>query len=832
MTTPLEEMDDKKEREEIIKKATDTLKLAKDILDDPNCKDDMTFDEFLQKVGITEDVYMKYLNINQKTRTLVLKRRVCERMINNYNKEMITAWNANMDIQLALDPYAIICYIVNYACKDESGVTKFLKEALNATADKDLKEKLKALKMAYLTHRQMGASEAAYRVIPNMKLKDSNITCTFVTTGFPENRSAFYRKVSDETNEVEETADADGEEKGGHSSPVDDSVNIQGYSGKFQKSTSVIERYESRPDCLKQMCLAQFAISFTFIKNPPKSVVFDLDGASLDISSQMIFNTETFLPRYVKLKSEKLGYLRLRSFPSVLRIHSSKKKEGHERQYSELLLFCPWKDEKTEFFRDDEKKCKELYEERKGYIATIRNLMYPGESTFELLESGEFEIQSNSHIHDALDGQREQENADDCEIGVSDDPRYESFSYTGNLNQGETAQFESFKYKKICLPDKKELKYLTCKLVPEQLNFLRKVVGYCKDVVKAMKRGDGKLKQKPLRIILHGGAGVGKSMAIKTASLHAERILRKSGDHPNHPRVLLCAPTGKAASLIKGVTLHSAFNFNFGPSYIALSSKQLAEFQENLRHLKLLIIDEMSLLGSDMLYKIHLRLSEEVFQNKELFGGISVVLVGDLLQLPPVNASFIFKAPRNSHYASFHNACPLWSSFEPMILKHNLRQGEGGDWAISLNRFREGIVTPEDEKVLRSRVVLENSADDVKTDSMNICYTNAEASKHNEHNMNQIDSPLISVQASKEQPRGCSATITDHGTIDSTRFMNVLTVKMGARCEMIYNVNTIDELVNGAAGTIVGLEYEKKLLTCIVVQFDQESCGVEQRSKY
>ena len=289
MTTPLEEMDDKKEREEIIKKATDTLKLAKDILDDPNCKDDMTFDEFLQKVGITEDVYMKYLNINQKTRTLVLKRRVCERMINNYNKEMITAWNANMDIQLALDPYAIICYIVNYACKDESGVTKFLKEALNATADKDLKEKLKALKMAYLTHRQMGASEAAYRVIPNMKLKDSNITCTFVTTGFPENKSAFYRKVSDETNEVEETADADGEGEGGHSSPVDDPVNIQGYSGKFQKSTSVIERYESRPDCLKQMCLAQFAISFTFIKNPPKSVVFDLDGASLDISSQMIF---------------------------------------------------------------------------------------------------------------------------------------------------------------------------------------------------------------------------------------------------------------------------------------------------------------------------------------------------------------------------------------------------------------------------------------------------------------------------------------------------------------------------------------------------------------
>ena len=158
-------------------------------------------------------------------------------------------------------------------------------------------------------------------------------------------------------------------------------------------------------------------------------------------------------------------------------------------------------------------------------------------------------------------------------------------------------------------------------------------------------------------MIIHGGAGVGKSMIIKTASLHAERILRKTGHHPNYPRVLLCAPTGKAASLIKGVTLHSAFNFNFGTNYIDLTSKQLAEFRENLKHLKILIIDEMSLLGADMLYKIHLRLSQEIFQNDLLFGGISVLLVGDLLQLPPVNAAFIFKQPKNS--------CLLYTSPSP-----------------------------------------------------------------------------------------------------------------------------------------------------------------------
>jgi hypothetical protein len=44
--------------------------------------------------------------------------------------------------------------------------------------------------------------------------------------------------------------------------------------------------------------------------------------------------------------------------------------------------------------------------------------------------------------------------------------------------------------------------------------------------------------------------GVGKSATIRAIASWAEKILRKSGDHPNRPRVLICAPTGKAASLI------------------------------------------------------------------------------------------------------------------------------------------------------------------------------------------------------------------------------------------------------------------------------------------
>ena len=77
---------------------------------------------------------------------------------------------------------------------------------------------------------------------------------------------------------------------------------------------------------------------------------------------------------------------------------------------------------------------------------------------------------------------------------------------------------------------------------------MRIVVRYCKDVLKSQNNHAHVVK--PLRIIAHGGAGSGKSATIKVSAMYAERILRKAGDKPNHPRILLLAHTGKAASLI------------------------------------------------------------------------------------------------------------------------------------------------------------------------------------------------------------------------------------------------------------------------------------------
>ena len=134
--------------------------------------------------------------------------------------------------------------------------------------------------------------------------------------------------------------------------------------------------------------------------------------------------------------------------------------------------------------------------------------------------------------------------------------------------------------------------------------------------------------------------------------MHAEKYLRKSGDKPDHPRVLLTAHTGKASSLIGksihcivyvcipksevwhifsgGQTVHGAFGFSYGDEQqtdnTKCGDKKRDELRENLSELKLLIIDEVSLISSDMLYKLDARLKEIFHLKKKIpFGGVSVM---------------------------------------------------------------------------------------------------------------------------------------------------------------------------------------------------------------
>ena len=99
-------------------------------------------------------------------------------------------------------------------------------------------------------------------------------------------------------------------------------------------------------------------------------------------------------------------------------------------------------------------------------------------------------------------------------------------------------------------------------------------------------------------------------------------------------------------------------------------------------------------------------------------------------------------------------------------------------------------------------------------------YTNEEFQGHNNAMLNLLSIGLISAPAIKAYPKGRKPMIQKDGRIENRNILDVLKIKVGARCVLTVNLNTVDDLVNGATGSIVGVEYKENNLNCIIVKFD------------
>jgi len=122
-------------------------------------------------------------------------------------------------------------------------------------------------------------------------------------------------------------------------------------------------------------------------------------------------------------------------------------------------------------------------------------------------------------------------------------------------------------------------------------------------------------------IFVTGKAGTGKSTLID----YLRYILKK--------RIAVVAPTGVAALQAKGVTIHSFFQLP--PKIIDTDDIKRIYDRKLYSKLELLIIDEISMVRSDLIDGIDqfLRKNRE---NEKPFGGVQLLLIGDLFQLPPV----------------------------------------------------------------------------------------------------------------------------------------------------------------------------------------------------
>ncbi len=199
-------------------------------------------------------------------------------------------------------------------------------------------------------------------------------------------------------------------------------------------------------------------------------------------------------------------------------------------------------------------------------------------------------------------------------------------------------------------------------------------------------------------IFLTGKAGTGK-----TTFLH--RIKRES-----NKRLAVVAPTGVAAINAKGMTIHSLFQLPFGafvPGSKSLEQQRKFSRQKIalIRSLDLLIIDEISMVRADLLDAIDdvLRKYKDRFKP---FGGVQLLMIGDLHQLPPVVKPDEWQMIRKFYKTSyFFGSLALQQTKTITIqLKHIYRQSDSM-FIDLLNKVRNNDMTQEVFDLLNSRYI-------------------------------------------------------------------------------------------------------------------------------
>ena len=353
---------------------------------------------------------------------------------------------------------------------------------------------------------------------------------------------------------------------------------------------------------------------------------------------------------------------------------------------------------------------------------------------------------------------------------------------------------------------------------------------WCKDTILALKH-DHPLPQ--YTMFLSGPGGVGKSHVIKLIHYETMKLLKPLSGHfePDELPVLLTAFTGTAAFGIDGMTLHSALSFTCGPRskkvYQPASSEKLNTLRSRLGKLKLLIIDEVSMVGADLLYHIHRRLQDICGGSDpdSRFGGVSILAVGDLFQLQPVGQNHVFGLPSDS-YARLHGS--LWAeNFHLIELTESMRQKEDQQFADLLMRVRTATCTQEDVELLKTRVV-SKSDNGYPSDALHVFKTNKEVDEHNAEHLKQIQTPVFhikSVDVKKDVRTGLIDVAISSKPSDSGGLREVVSVAVGVRVMVTVNINVSDGLANGVCGTVTGIDSTGNEVHTILVKFDSVRVG-------
>ena len=437
------------------------------------------------------------------------------------------------------------------------------------------------------------------------------------------------------------------------------------------------------------------------------------------------------------------------------------------------------------------------------------------------------EVMKTEEVGNELDPEGEQE-LGDCDLdGQILHPDFQHLNPDDLSIQEEKKGFEK-QFKPIEVDDLSILREKTRTLDFYQKKVVEKGIQYARLLVKSLKQKNP--HPDPFSLVVMGGAGSGKSTVINVLKQWLHLVLKREGDNPEFPYVIVVAPTGTAAANVRGQTLHSSFGFNFGNKHYSLSDKKRDKTRALFRNLSIVIIDEISMIKSDLLYQLDLRLREIKQKENKMFGGVSLFLFGDIMQLRPCQGSFIFDMPTCEDYRLAYQCKTHWDSFDVMFLEENHRQGDDFEYAELLNRMRVGQQTEKDMDKLQDRVRPEGHPD--LKGAMYITCTNKTVMKMNDVRLEELNTELYKISAKHMHPTMLEfkPRIDSRGTVGGTGFLEMLNIKVGARVMLIHNLDVLDGLANGTRGTLKAVEKDSNgNVIRLMISFDEPYQGFNKR---
>lgn len=294
-----------------------------------------------------------------------------------------------------------------------------------------------------------------------------------------------------------------------------------------------------------------------------------------------------------------------------------------------------------------------------------------------------------------------------------------------------------------------------------------------------------------------GRAGTGKSTLLDYFRSTTKKEL------------VVLAPTGVAALNVKGQTIHSFFRFK--PNVALQSVKKVKQGGDLYKELDAIIIDEVSMVRADLMDCIDKFLRLNGRDKRSPFGGIQMIFIGDLYQLPPV-VSGKEKEAFKDHYASpfFFDAEVMHGLDMEFIELEKIYRQKDESFIALLNAIRNNSVTGEELQLLNSRY-----RPDVDPDTMTVpdnfyvwlTSTNEASGRINMQHLAQLQGDTLSYDGE----------IQGDFTQDALPTQINLQLKIGAQV-MLLNNDPYGRWVNGSIGRITAIEQESGDRDIVIVE--------------